>query len=216
MPTRPTPRSHRIFLAPPVVRAAFTQSALATADTLEGDLGARIRAAVPPESLAQIVNTSRLNWLAADLDMDVTEAVTQVLGREQSAHFWRGSLLDTMETPLLKPLVDGAIAIFGLAPSNLLKWAPRIWEAIYRNCGTMTVFAGDTPTTALVAYESIAPALRRSPDFIEALRASFETLFVLCGTQGEVVVEEMDLVRARAVYAFSWATRLVGDAPRRG
>jgi hypothetical protein len=215
MPLRPTPRSHRMFVAPPVVRASFTQSALVTADSLDGDLGDRIRAAVPPASLAQIESTSRLDWLSADLDMDVTEAVTQVLGRERSAHFWRGSLLDTMETPLLKPLVDGAIAIFGLSPGHLLKWAPRIWDAIYRNCGTMTVTQA-TGNTARIEYESIAPALRRSPAFIEALRASFETLFVLARTEGTVVVEEMDFGRARAIYGFSWAATGPAAAPRRG
>lgn len=203
-----------MFAAPPVVRAAFTQAALATADSLEGDLGARIRAAVPPASLEQIVSTTRLDWLSADLDMDVTEAVHQVLGPERSAHFWKGSLLDVMETPLLKPLIDGAIAIFGLSPGNLLKWAPRIWEAIYRNCGTLTLTAAGT-ATAEVVYESIPPALRRSPDFIEALRASFETVFVLAQVQGVVVVEEMDLTHGRAVYAFSWAPT-PGDASRWG
>lgn len=216
MPLRPTPRSHRTFVAPPVVRASFTQSALISADSLDGDLGAQIRAAVPPASLAQIVSTSRLDWLSADLDMDVTEAVTQVLGRERSAHFWRGSLLDAMDTPLLKPLIDGAIAIFGLSPGHLLKWAPRVWEAIYRNCGTMTV-TSVSGTTAEIVLESIAPALRRSPDFIEALRASFETLFVLARTEGTVVIEEMDLGRARAVFGFSW-TESAGAAgpPGRG
>jgi hypothetical protein len=193
-----------MFTALPVVRAAFTQASLATADSLEGDLGARIRAAVPPASIEQIESTTRLDWLAAELDMEITEAVHKVLGPERSAHFWKGALLDVMETPLLKPLVDGAIAIFGLSPSNLLKWSPRIWEAVYRNCGTLTLTTAGT-ATAEVVYDSIPPVLRRSPDFIEAMRGSFETLFVLAQVQGVVVVEEMDLVHGRAVYAFSWA-----------
>jgi hypothetical protein len=215
MPLHPAPRSHRVFTLPPVVRAAFTQATLATADSLEGNLGARIRAAVPPASLEQIVSASRLDWLPADLDMDFTEAVNQVLGPERSAHFWKGALLEVMETPLLKPLVDGAVAIFGLSPGNLLRWAPKTWDAIYRNCGAMTLTAAGTATAQLV-FESIAPPLRRSPDFIEALRASFETIFVLAHVQGVVVVEEMDLAHARAVYAFSWTPPPTADAPRRG
>jgi hypothetical protein len=210
---RPPQRSlsDRTLRAPPIVRAAFTQAALAAADDLEGDLSDRIRAAVPSSSLEQIVVTSRLDWLSAEVDMDVTEAITRVLGPTRSADFWRRSLLDVMETPLLRPLVEGAIAIFGLAPGNLLKWAPRIWEAIYRNCGTMTVSPLGA-TTAHIAYESIAPALRRSPDFVEAVRASFETVFTLAHTRGEVVIETMDLAHARALYGVSWTAPSELDA----
>jgi hypothetical protein len=190
----------------PAVRAAFTRAALHDALAVDTAVAARIRAALPAATIAQVLDAWRNAWLPVAIDMDVTEAITAALGPEQSAAFWRKILLETLESPLLKPLLDGVVSIFGLAPESLLRWAPRAWLAIYRNAGTMTVLERGIRSGRL-GFDDITPALVRSGDFIEALRASCEAVFTLCHVYGEVKVESCDLAARRAVYAFSWTPR---------
>jgi hypothetical protein len=190
----------------PAVRAAFTRAALHEALAADPAVAAHLRAALPASTIAAVLDAGRNAWLPVAIDMDVTEAIAAALGPDRSAAFWRKSLVETLESPLLKPIVDGVVGLFGLAPESLLRWAPRAWLTIYRNCGTMTVLERGIRSGRL-GFDDITPALVRSGAFIEALRASFEAVFTLCRVYGEVRVESCDLAARQAVYAFSWTPR---------
>ncbi len=187
----------------PAVRAAFTQAALHAALAAEP---VRLRAALAESPLDQVLDASRSAWIPVEIDMDVTEAITAVLGPDRCTEFWRKSLVETMRSPILGPMVDGVVAVFGLAPESLLRWTPRAWSAVYRNCGTMTVLERGI-REGRIGFDDITPALLRSGAFIEALRASFEAVFTLCRVHGEVQVESLDVASRSAVYAFSWTAR---------
>jgi hypothetical protein len=193
----------------PVVRAAFTQAALAAVDGLPGDVRKRVRESIPRDALARVTGAGRLEWIPVELDMAVTEAITSVLGPERSARFWKKSLLYTMETPLLEPILAGATNLFGLVPGSLLRWAPRVWEALYRDAGVMTV-SEIGGSSALVSMSALAPALARSPAFVEAVRASLEALFAITRTAGEVRLVDVDLPAGRASFDVSWTRAAEG------
>lgn len=190
----------------PAVRAAFTRAALHEVLGMEPAVASHVRAALPPAAIATVLDAARNAWIPVDIDMDVTEAITAALGPERCKAFWRKGLVDTMESPILKPLLDGVVGMFGLAPESLMRWAPRAWEAIYRNCGTMTVLERGL-RSARLSLDDITPALVRSGAFIEALRASCEAVFTLCRVYGEVHVESFDAASRSAVYAFTWTPR---------
>jgi hypothetical protein len=190
----------------PAVRAAFTQAALHAVLAAEPEVSARVRAALPAATLERVLDAGRGEWLPVAVDMDVTEAIAAVLGPERGAEFWRKSLLLTLDSPLLKPIVDGAIEIFGLAPEALLRWVPRGWSAVYRNCGNMTVLERGL-RSGRVGFDDITPALLRSDVFIEALRASFEALFTVCHVYGEAKVDSLDRATRSAIYALTWTPR---------
>lgn len=190
----------------PAVRAAVTRAALYAALGSDPAVAARVRAELPPSLFDQVLDAGRNAWLPVAIDMDVTEVISAALGPELSAEFWRRILVETLESPLLKPLLDGVVGMFGLAPESLLRWSPRAWNAVYRNCGSLNVLERGI-RSARVGFDDITPTLLRSDTFIEALRASFEAVFTLCRVYGEVKVEAFDPAARSAVYAFSWTPR---------
>jgi hypothetical protein len=201
--------SHSVAAAPgtePLVRAAFTHGTLASIDQLPGDTGAQIRALVRPGSLARIEAASRLDWLPVEMDVELTEALAAVLGPERSAEFWRRTLLDVASTPLLRPIVEGGVRLFGHTPEDLLRWFPKLWDSIYRGCGTLKVEERRAGLARMVV-EDLAPVLGGSRAYLDGLCASFEAIFVFIRVRGEVRLEALDAEAGRAEFGFYWSTR---------
>ncbi|MBI5542333.1 MAG: hypothetical protein HY901_00465, partial [Deltaproteobacteria bacterium] len=125
----------------------------------------------------------------------------QVAGEEAIREWSRRSILLSFEGPLLRPLVEASVKVFGLTPISWLQWIPRLWPSMCRNCGTLEV--GETsPSRCTIHFAKAPPALVQSRPFLISLCGSCEGVIQLCKVKGRVE-HELDprtgvvLLRAR-------------------
>ncbi|MGI5865330.1 MAG: hypothetical protein ACOX6T_25195 [Myxococcales bacterium] len=190
----------------PSVRATFTQRTLEAAERLEPTIAQKLRAQMPAESLRRIEQTSRLDWLPIEDDLELTRVIAGLFGPERARAFWRQNLLDALSAPLLGPIAKGAVQLFGPTPGAMVRWAPRAWPHVYSACGELGASARESSAT--LSWRAIPQALRQSTLFARALGQAFGSFFDFTCTDGEVETDLRGLDAGRVVFLFRWK----GDA----
>lgn len=143
----------------PAVRANYAKSVIATMkrrpaderDALLSHLDARVRRVIR--------EAGRLEWIPVAELAALATVVAEALGRERALRFWRDDLQGSLERTLLSPLRLGAIALYGDAPSSLLRMTPQAWQLVTRNCGTCRTVDTE-PGAMTLRFDGLPPELR--------------------------------------------------------
>jgi len=161
-----------------------------------------IRAKISLDVLEKVANSVSVAWLPVECDVDITRAVVDVLGVEGNRRWSRDALLRSAHGPLLKPILEGAIALFGLTPHGLYRVTPRGFAMIYRNIGEVRYeVVGDQH--ARIVHEAIPPSLLEVPWYLEGIAGAFEAGYAFLGLEGEVRFE-LDAGLRTAHYDIHW------------
>lgn len=196
----------------PAARASAARDNLSFADLYRPGTVAEIRASIPPESLKAIDETLGVAWLEFEHDHWLMDGTLAVLGREEAVECWRRSIEHLVEKPLLRPLVEGSLRLFGAAPGKLIKMVPTGWTLAYRDfCVPRFELVEDGH--ARIVFEDIAPHAFRSPGYLHCWHAVCLGLFDLEKPKDGRVDFEIDEARRQAVAEFHWATG-VAAGPR--
>jgi hypothetical protein len=175
---------HIMLHMPPQMRAVHLQANLDTVHKLRPDVAAQIFG-LCPASVDFIRGALRTDWLDVSHDVAVTEAMATVVGIPGVRAFNRDALKSALRSPLLKSIWDGAVTLFGLKPSGLLRWAPQFWDQLYRECGTLRY---DAQRKCLVAQD-LPELLVASQPWCEGLAGAVDAVLELCKLEGQVRVE---------------------------
>ncbi len=182
------------------MRASHVHANLRSLELMGQDQAQRVRDAVDPDVLRAIESATRVAWLPVELDLELSEAVDRILGPQALTDWSRLAMQDSFRGPLLGPVVDGAVRLFGLHPGRLAKVFPRGWTQIYRGCGDLKTepSGGDSVRISHVAPPEL---LRVSDVFHRSVAGAFSALFDVARVRGEVSV----VVLARHVdYTLNW------------
>lgn len=176
----------------PAMRAAQLKEDLdALAETLGADQARRILATVPAATMAAIQSATRVDWLPIRADLELVEAIDAGSGRDGTRRWGRAALRRSMDRPLLKPLLDAAVRLFGLSPAGVFRMAPQGWKATFRGCGDVVV-ASSEPGRVRLELRG-APSALRHEAFLASIAGSFEAIFDLTkAPDGRVAVELRD------------------------
>ena len=185
----------------PEVRVAQLRADLEVLPEIWPDRAGRIRARLRPETLAAIESATRLDWMPFAADLEVVEAVHAEGGDAATREWSRRALLRTAKAPLLKPLVDGAVRLFGLEPGGVLRFAPRVWGTIFRHCGDMEVAGGERE--ARVSLLRLPPPVRHHP-FLVSIGGAVEAVGDICRVKGQVTFEPRAAASDRADFVMRW------------
>lgn len=188
-------------IAEPEVRVAQLKADLEVLHEIWPDRVERIRARLRPETLRAIESATRLDWMPFAVDLEVVEAVHAEGGEAGTREWSRRALLRTARAPLLKPLVDGAVRLFGLEPGGVLRFAPRVWGTIFRHCGEMEVTAGERE--ARVSLLRLPPPVRHHP-FLVSIAGAVEAVCEICRVTGQVDFEPREPGSDRADFSLRW------------
>jgi hypothetical protein len=179
---------------------------LESVELLEPDLSAQIRALVPAESLRIVQEATSLDWLPLAANVELAEAITQVLGQEKSRPFFREVLLREYRTSLFESFVTGVTRVFGITPVIFVKMVPRGWQLAYHACGVLRPLSVGEHEASLL-FSELPLVCVRNPVWLEAVRSTFYTAFDLSHCSGEIEWEELNLMARRAVFRFRWDRR---------
>jgi hypothetical protein len=189
-----------------LVRARHMKSLVRAVDLLEPELALQVRDCFGVESLRAVRDATPLAWLPLSMNVELTEAVTLIIGAERAAPFFRGMVLREYKTSLFKTFIDGVTRAMRVTPAVFVKLAPRGWDLVYQDCGVLKPLELGASRARLSIGE--LPALcTRDAVWLESVKNSFYTAFDLSHVEGDVVFEEMNLERRRAVFEFRWQPR---------
>lgn len=146
--------------------------------------GAALRAALSPASVQQIEQTPRSLWVPLELDIELAEVVCARLGEEATRQWSRDAMVKSFEGPLLNPITQATIQIFGLKPSSLLRFAPRMWPAICRGCGELGVGAASGASSLELQLTRAPALLLASRPYVISLAGACDGALGLCKGHG--------------------------------
>lgn len=185
----------------PAMRASHMKSNLQALRDLGPDNERRVRELVSPATLATIDDNPRTSWLPVELDVELTDAIDQVMGREGTRRWSKEALLKSMEGPLLRPIIDAALRLFGVTPASVFGFLPRAWGAVYRDCGTIEL--GDVAESSLhVLYRGVPDAMAADA-YLDGIAGALEAVLELCKKSGRVTVEPVQGGQTRFVVEWS-------------
>jgi len=188
----------------PRIFASFVQGSLDTLASLDAAVAEKARARIKPETLAAVKEAGAFGWLPVSLDVEITECLFSAAGTERACQAMRENLVATCDQPVLRPLVQGAFAIFGRSPARALAWVPRGWTLLYRDCGTMHFEPGAPGATcARLVSEGLPPEITCSPNYLVGSAAAFSGMFKVLRVEGRC--ELAKLQGARAEFALRWS-----------
>jgi hypothetical protein len=176
----PSPRGIRA----PSIRASYLKSTMAALSLLDHAAAVAARARLSPRITLDIDRALSIDWLPVAHDLAVTEAVAAACGRAAVRRWGREGMLTALRGPLLKPILDGAVAIFGPSPRGLLRHARPMWTQIYRDCGELEV---DLPrgNQAVLRFEHIPVELGNAA-YAEGMAGALEATLAVASRAGEV------------------------------
>ena len=185
----------------PLKRASHVQANLTSIELLGVGQAHRVRHQLGTTRVSAIERASRMEWLPLDLDVALTDAVGEVVGMEGVRRWAKTSMQQSLDGPLLGPLRDGAVRLFGLEPNKILKWTPRAWSHMYKHAGTLEFLDAEDFRVEL-HHKDPPTAFRQSPAVLESVAASFSAVFDLCRIQGEA--EVASITPERVVFELRW------------
>jgi hypothetical protein len=167
----------------PLVRARHLKKTLTAAGQIGPEALAHFQAALDREVLQAITDGVGVEWLPVLANVQLCDAAKALLGASEAHQFWRAVASGLAASPLLKTLVDGAVALFGLDPGSYARWLPRAWELVYRDAGRMTVRKLEEQRVC-VRIDGLPYADHVA--WRAALASGFSVLFDLAMARGEV------------------------------
>lgn len=185
----------------PRILAGFVHGTLEVIDAQGGDLGARVRAELKPDTLEAIENAWSAAWIPLAHDVELSLAFCRVAGTEEACAAMRRNMAEAFHKPMLRSVIDGAVRILGLSPGKLVRWAPRIWPLVMKDAGVMRVESQEDGA-ATVWLEGLPPLIADEGDYLAGTAAAIAAVFDLAGTAGHCRLVEHGHGRAR--FALIW------------
>lgn len=177
---------------------------VAGVDALPAHQSSRILAKTLPATLATVAESTPGAWLPIELNVELTENLSVVLGAERAREFFRSTTLAEYETNLFKSFIATVTRLLGLTPAVFVKMTPRGWSLVFRACGTFRPLERDGQMARLLFSAIPAPCCRNEL-WLESVRSAFYTAFDLSEVNGEIIWDDLDLNARRAVFLFRWS-----------
>jgi hypothetical protein len=187
----------------PEIRAAWCKFAVRTIKRQTGELGERLRRGFPDELRAEIRAAPRLGWCELRTFTDICRWVVATTGMEGARTFWHNCLYNSIDQPLMRPLVHSGLFVFGRNPAALIKRTPLAWNIVARHCGQMAAHEG--PGEAQIQYEvTELPIGLRQLAFLAVLQGGFLAQIRYVGCEGTVTCDANTLGLGRTSCDIRW------------
>lgn len=116
----------------PLIRAGFARLAMRRAAALSPPLDAHLRAVLGDELARAFDDAPLLGWLPYAVDVRMAEGILAKRGADGLRAFVLGNTAEATQSPAMRPVLDGALRLFGVTPATLLRVMPELWKISYR------------------------------------------------------------------------------------
>ncbi len=182
-------------------RASTLKTTLATIrNTPSAVEGLRL---VEPEIIASIDGAPRTGWLPASQGVALNRAMLEHGGSDLVVVINRDITRSSVEMPLFKPLIQGAITLFGGGPKGLLSSFAGAVRLAARGVGVPVVDKSVGAKAARVRWPDLPPELRNHA-WSWTVTGSLIGIFDLAKTQGTCVPKQDELSDGIEVFELEW------------
>lgn len=190
----------------PQVRARHIQFWLELVERCEEPYRTRFFAALPPDVRAQADAAAPGTWLPIDLHVTLADVLHATFGATRAHDFYRHAMQASLAGPLFAPLVRTGARIFGLSPATCVRWAPKAWEASFRNAGTLT---GEIlePGRARLVYRDLPNVCMGSDAWIESSQGSAYGVIEMTRAEGLVRIDLTERARGGYSLEIQWTEK---------
>ena len=170
---------------PPTVRARHIQLWLALVERTDEPWRSRFFEALPAELRTRAESSAPEAWVPIDAHVQLAEVLQATFGAARAHQFYRRAMQESLAGPLFAPLVRTAFRLFGVSPSTFVRWAPKGWEASFRNAGTVSGELVGKRHARLV-YRDLPSVCMDSDPWIESSQGSAYGVLEMTGKVGVV------------------------------
>lgn len=147
----------------------------------------------------EIRSAGLLAWTPMRLYADLVDATRSALGSRGARDFWRDTMVSSFERQLLKPLVEGALRLYGRAPTSLLRRTPQAWSLVSRHGGRIHL-EGDHH----VHFDDLPFVLRKGGGIVDSMAGNCEAILEYLARQGSVTAHDEELIHGRIWFDVDW------------
>jgi hypothetical protein len=189
----------------PQVRASWLKYTVRSSKNYAAPEGPRILDAIGAELRAEIRKAGPLSWMPAEHFIALCAAIRTALGVQGARAFWKKSLHDSIQQPLIRPLAMGGLYLFGHSPAGLYRRTPQAWALVTRRTGEMSTEPGPDPDSLRITVTAL-PEEARSQALLNMWEGGFvgQAQFVDCHAKVETHDEQLTL--GNATFLVRWQT----------
>jgi hypothetical protein len=196
----------------PMMRASQLHVALSLIDALTPSVSRQIRARYKPEYLAELAQATRLSWVPIEMGVELAVAYHAVLGDKAAQEWGRETMLHVIQLPWVRSIRDAAVRIFGLTPHGLYRFAPKMWDAVYRNSGSL-VHIQRGSTAATIVLEDIPRTMLSAHGHLITVGGAVSAALDFCKVRGEIWLRPVTSADRRSTYDIVWDQANLHVAP---
>jgi hypothetical protein len=187
----------------PLVRARFCQEWLEFVAKEDEPLRSRFLSHVDPALREEIESASRVAWLPLSVHVKLADVLQESYGAVRAHQYYRRAFAASLRGPILGPLVRTGAKVLGVSVATFVRWAPRGWEASYRNAGEMhgEVIGEDH---AKVVFSGLPPVCIASDGWMLSAQGSAYGMYDTLGIDGVVRVDLSRRSEGRMVLDLEW------------
>lgn len=152
------------------------------------------------DTRAEIRAAGLLEWVPIKVHIDAMDATYRALGSVGSRDFWRGVQQSSFERPLMKPLIEAALRLYGRNPGSLLRIAPRAISTVFQDIADIR----QNQEARRLEFENLAQELRESQGMVDAFTGSMTATITYLSIPGNVTPMVDELRRGRLYLEMRW------------
>lgn len=171
----------------PSVRSSQLKEDVLALASLGEDVRAGVMRRLSPETLRQIADASRVEWLPHHLLLELVHAIREVAGEEALRGWGFATVKGTMQATLYRPFLEGLVAVFGLSPTAAWKVLPRAYAAAFKDCGEIRLLESGPGAARMVLAD--LPLEAKDRDWLLTVAGAFELVFDFCKVKGRVELQ---------------------------
>ena len=187
----------------PQVRSSWLKYTVRSAKQYPLPDGQRILEAIGDELRSEIRKAPPLAWMPFEDFIKVCEAARTALGVAGARAFWRKSLHDCVDQPLIRPLAMGGLYLFGQSPDGLYRRTPQAWALVTRRGGEMSTEPGPEPDSIWLRVRSL-PDEGRSPALLNMWEGGFAGQADFVKFNATVITNDGHLALGDADFLVRW------------
>lgn len=187
----------------PEARTGYVRMVLRRLREFDSALGESTYQLFTPALRRSIDESALLGWLPYEIDTTLANAVLAKHGRDGLHGFVLGNSDEAATLGALRPLVEGALRVFGPSPMSLVRVMPELWNVTYRNVSAVAPERLGERQLA-IHWVDVCDAVYESPGALGVLYAQSHFPLRVTRTRGAVDPLTLDRGRRRITAVLRW------------
>ena len=185
------------------IRASYTKLGLRHFKRAYAGDWDRLSEAAGENALPDVRAASALEWLPAELHAAVADAMIEIAGRSEARALWADVIIEAFDSPVLAPIVSGALRLYGRVPPSVMRMTPHAWPLFFRDCGRAWM-EPPVDATARMSFVELPRAIVGSTGILDAFAGNCDAALRYTGHTGTVTSSYELLSDGRFSIDVSW------------